>query len=76
MTDRDLPECDEGEAAGERFTDALRTIFSVPTGRATAIRASSGVAAGVNQTPSSDRAPGRSASGRSRGARKRGTVPA
>lgn len=76
MTDRASPECDEGEAAGERFTDALRAIFSVPTDRAAEIRASSGVSAGVNRTLSSGRAPGRSASSRSRDGRRREPTPA
>ena len=78
MTDRKLPECHEGEEAGERFTDALRTIFAVSTDRAVEIRASraAGDVAGVNQTPSSDRAPGRSTSSTSRAGRRRGPVPA
>ena len=74
--DRKLPECHEGEAAGERFSDALRTIFAVPTDRAAAIRASSGVSAGVNQGSASDRVPGRSASSRSRGDRRHEPTPA
>ena len=65
MTEIDLPECHEGEDAAERFTDALKSILSLPTDRAAEIRAdlSPGGSSGVNRRPVRTRGPGPSASG-------------
>ena len=60
------PECHEGEAAGVRFADALKTILSLPPKQVNEIRADLSPAArsGVNRTPARTRGPGRSASGK------------
>jgi hypothetical protein len=66
--DTKLPECHEGEAASERFTDAMRAIFRAD--RAPAAEPD------VNRTPARAGGPDRSASGTSRACRRPETARA
>ena len=68
MTEPELPECHEGEKAGEQFKDALQAIFRA--GRDVDVQS------GVNQRQAPSGGPDRSASGTSPGARRPETAPA
>lgn len=64
MTEAKIPECHEGDAAAERFTDSLKTIFSLGPERSAEIRAAARAPGGVKQERLSGRAGvSRSASG-------------
>lgn len=77
MRGKRVPEMVEGEAAGDRFSDALRAIFGVDPERAATIRASVRASDGpVKRARKQRRDPAPSASGTVSAGRSRGESPA